>query len=287
MARRGRAPRSLCYRTDLFLASIDGVVRDVARPDGGGRYFVVETPTNKSFWWGNFLIFEDPPRARDLERGHDGSWLDTFERELPGRPCTLIAWDRPDGELGDAKALVPEGFKLDESAILTATRVAKTPRHNDDVRVEPIFDEAGWQAAARVLVNAFSPRRSGSLAELEDFVERQLRRYRMIQDRKIGQWYGAWLGDRMAATLGLIRVDGYTTEPIGRFQLVGTDPAFGRQGVCSSLVYEVARRGLEEQGLTSLVMAADAEYHAAKVYESVGFERTETLLALMRHASRG
>jgi hypothetical protein len=280
-----RPLRSLCYRTDLCLASIDGIVRD------RGSYFVIDTPSNPSFWWGNFIIFNEAPGPDAAKRGHDASWIDTFERELPGRPCTLIAWDRPDGELGDANAFVREDddprFALDESAILTATSVTRSSRHNDDVRVEPLRSETSWQEAGRVLVNAFRERRAGSVAELEDFVDRQLRRYRAMQERHLGQWYGAYLGGRLAATLGLVRVEGHATDAIGRFQLVGTDPEFARKGVCSTLVHDVARLGLEEQRLATLVMAADAGYHAARVYESVGFRPTERLFALMRHHARG
>ena len=72
------------------------------------------------------------------------------------------------------------------------------------------------------------------------------------------------------------------TGEVGRFQLVGTDPAFARQGVCSTMVHHVARWGLEDQKLGTLVMAADESYHAARVYESVGFKRTESLCALIR-----
>jgi hypothetical protein len=32
-------------------------------------------------------------------------------------------------------------------------------------------------------------------------------------------------------------------------------------------------------------MAADATYHAARVYESVGFKPTEKLMALLRHGA--
>ena len=51
------------------------------------------------------------------------------------------------------------------------------------------------------------------------------------------------------------------------------------------LVHAAARHALEE-GCSTLVMAADATYHAAKVYEAVGFRRTEHLMALLRKPAR-
>ena len=78
----------------------------------------------------------------------------------------------------------------------------------------------------------------------------------------------------MVADLGLFR-DG----DVARFQDVATDPSFRRRGICGRLVYEVARESLASGQVKTLVMAADENYHAARIYESVGFkpqERTAT-----------
>lgn len=262
--------RSLSHRTDLFLTSFDGEVID------RGRYVVVRTPANPGYWWGNFLLYPEPPDA-DAHR----TWLDDHARELPGIRAVLLSWDRPDGVLGEVAPFVDDGFEIDEGTVLTATAsdVVAPPRRNEEVVVAPLSSDAHWDGAVRALTNAFAPRRSGTLDELRAFVVRQLARYRAMQSQGLGQWYGGFVRGEVAGTLGLVRVAGST---IGRFQLVGTDPRFGRSGVCSTLVYEVARDALEERGLTTLVMAADAEYHAAKVYESVGFRPTERLFSLLR-----
>ncbi|MBX3193170.1 MAG: GNAT family N-acetyltransferase [Labilithrix sp.] len=265
-----RSVRSLAFRTDLFLVADDGVVRERE------RYIVLETPSNPSFLWGNFLLYPEPPDADSHER-----WLDDHARELPNVDAVLLAWDRPDGAMGDVDRFVQRGFALDQSAILTASRVTRPPRMNDDVRVEPLGTDAQWEACVSVLTNAFAARRSGSVDDLRTFVVRQLERFKAMQAKKMGQWYGAYLDGELAGTLGLVRVAS-EAGAIGRFQLVGVDPRFGRRGVCSSLVYDVAHRALTTQGFGTLVMAADATYHAARVYESVGFARTELLGAVLR-----
>jgi hypothetical protein len=48
------------------------------------------------------------------------------------------------------------------------------------------------------------------------------------------------------------------------------------------MVYAIARRGLETMGAETLVMIADAEYHAAKIYQSVGFRPTERIVGVER-----
>lgn len=260
-----RPLRSYGYRTDVALTRFDGVVED------RGDYLVLRTPSNPTFHWGNYLVFPDPPDAASTE-----IWLASMEREMPGQEVPLFGWDRPDGAVGDVSGFLARGYELDTSVILTAAAVTPPAKRAPDVAVAPVDTDADWEAAASVLVAAFSPRRSGTVEDLASFVHRQLARYRRMQDARIGQWYCARVEGTPAATLGLVDAGG----GVGRFQLVGTDPRFGRRGVCSALVFDVARRGLER--FDTLVMAADATYHAAKVYESVGFRPTETLQAVMK-----
>jgi len=272
---------SLCYHTDLFLAGFHGEVhwRD--------RYVVIRTPSNPGSFWGNILLYPEPPDARAAAPSGEGSWLEDHTRELPGVKAQLFAWDRPDGAKAapDAtRAFVDLGFEPDESVVLTATRVSPPPRVNDDVEVAPITTDADWRAAESALTAAFATNgRSGTPEDVRVFVERQLVLYRAIQERGSGQWYAGRLGGETASVLGLVRVErGGGLAPIGRFQLIGTDPRFARRGACSTLLHEVSRRGLEEQGLATLVVAADATYHSARVYESVGFQPTEHLGAFIR-----
>lgn len=279
-----RPLRSLGYRSDRFFVARDG---EVIEREG---YTVFKSPANPDFWWGNLLLYPDPPGEGASRRGHPGSWLDDFDRELPGVRCCLLAWDRPDGARGALDGFVAQGFEIDESSILTADRVTRSARHNRDVRVVRVGGDAAWREAAAVLVAAYTPRRSGTLDDLSRFVTRQMTRYRAIADEGLGCWYLAHLDGAPAAVLGVVR-----QGDLGRFQLVGTDPRFARRGACSTLVFEVGRAwlagevpGVHGEGpVNTLVMAADADYHAARVYESVGFARQETLFAVIKRPPPG
>lgn len=281
MSSSHHALRSLCLRTDIFLTAFDGEV--IARD----RYLVLRTPSNPGFWWGNFLLYPEPPHALASSLDASDSWLADFTREFPTARATLLAWDRPDGACGDdLEPFVRAGFAIDEGTVLTTTEVVRPARMNGDVTVDAIATDEHWADAARVLTNAFGARRSGTLEELQRFVARQLTRYRAMQDRSLGQWYAARIDGVMAAVLGIVKVPTDDIGTVGRFQLVGTDPAFARQGACSTLVYEVAQRALVDERMSTLVMAADANYHAARVYESVGFRATERLVALLRKPAK-
>ena len=55
-----------------------------------------------------------------------------------------------------------------------------------------------------------------------------------------------------------------------------------RRGLAGTLVHRVAAYALEERGLRTLVMVADPEYLAIRIYRSVGFEGTETQTQLQQ-----
>ena len=87
--------RSRGYQTDFMFARFDGEVID------RGNYIVAFTPENPGFWWGNFVLFPEPPRS-----GQHEEWKAIFANELgskPGIGHINLAWDTIDGELGDVQ----------------------------------------------------------------------------------------------------------------------------------------------------------------------------------------
>ena len=50
---------TLGWRTDLNFVRFDGEL--IERAD----YIVVRTPANPTYWWGNFLLFDQAPQAGD------------------------------------------------------------------------------------------------------------------------------------------------------------------------------------------------------------------------------
>ena len=76
-------------------------------------------------------------------------------------------------------------------------------------------------------------------------------------------------------------------DGVGRFQWVATHPEFRRQGLCGTLVYILAAQALAQVGeqaqVKILVMAADPEYVAASIYESIGFSAIEKQFQLEKN----
>jgi ribosomal protein S18 acetylase RimI-like enzyme len=77
------------------------------------------------------------------------------------------------------------------------------------------------------------------------------------------------------------------TDARGRFQSVDTAAGYRRRGICSRLVVEAARRTAEQHGAQRFVIAADPDYHALGLYESLGFQRKERVAGVCRQPARG
>ncbi len=97
-----------------------------------------------------------------------------------------------------------------------------------------------------------------------------------------GAWYVALTPDgEVAASCGIV-----ATGDRGRFQAVDTAAAHRRRGICSRLVVDAAAHAAAEHSLRTLVIAADADYHALGLYESLGFRRRERVSSVCRRPRR-
>lgn len=259
--------RSFGYRTDLIFPRFNGEISD------RGNYLVIRTPSNPTYWWGNFLLFNGPPAEEDFER-----WQTLFAEEI-GAPPTVkhmtFGWDTVSGEQGYIKPFLEVGFKLDELLVLTTRSVNPPPKLNAEVNIRPLHESWEWQAAIQNQIDCHDEGFADGNYQL--FKERQFAAYRAMSEAGCGHWFGAFLGEKLVADLGV-----FTDGEVGRFQAVETHPDFRRRGICGTLVHQASSFAFEHMGAGTLVMVADEHYHAAKVYESVGFRPTEKQVALER-----
>ena len=256
---------SIGYRTDLILPRFDGQIID------RGNYLVILTPTNPTFYWGNFILFPDPPGEADLEK-----WKAIFAAEISARQKAghfAFGWDTVRGEMGCVQPFLDEGFNLNQSVVLTARQVAAPPKFNHEITIRPLNEDWEWEQATQNQIACRDPEHS--LEGYRVFKNDQMRRYRRMSAAGLGQWFGAFLGNSLVADLGV-----YAEGRIGRFQYVGTHPDFRRRGICGTLVYHASRHAFTEMKLETLVMVADENYHAARIYESVGFQPVEHQVGL-------
>jgi len=260
---------SLGWRTDLIFARFDGTVA------GRGNHLRVLTPSNPTYWWGNFLLFRHAPGPGDLER-----WMALFEQEIASvQPASR---HRAFGvDVRERVTLTPEfaaaGFTLNEAAVLTLARAQVCgPRKPLPAAIEfhvlRLPEDAAAIVDKQVEVDAGRHEPSGYRV----FAQRQMDRYAAMQRAGLGHWFGlvATVGRRsvLVASCGLFR-DASNDDGLGRFQYVSTHPAWRRRGLCAALVHAACRHGFETMGLRTLVMVADPGDVAIGIYESLGFGR--------------
>ncbi|MFZ4712556.1 MAG: GNAT family N-acetyltransferase [Bacteriovoracaceae bacterium] len=240
--------KSLALTTDLIFIKQNGEVLERE------NYLVVKH-ANPNFFWGNLLIFKKAPVAGDLD-----TWVGIFKKEFthPDISHQTFTWDEE--VIGEIDQFDKAGFKLEKNIILTANRnQIKLPfKNNSEVEIVPLKTKSDWSSVIE-MQSATSP-------QYKNFYEKQAIFYQKMVDQKLGLWFGAYLNGEIVASLGL-----FTEGSTGRFQIVCTHPDYQRRGICGTLVYEVSKYAFENMGIEILVMVADEEYHAAKVYESVGF----------------
>ncbi|WP_249020900.1 GNAT family N-acetyltransferase [Conexibacter sp. S30A1] len=270
--------RSLVWSTDIDVLAAD---HELIRRHG---YWFVRSPSNPTYWWGNLLLFDAPPQSGDGAR-----WQTLFAREFAAHPevrhCT-VAWDRTDGELGASMGeLVARGFELERTAglIATPTSLREHPRANREAQVralDPDADEELWAAVIGVQMATAEEFELGAADDRDYHLAFRRGRQRALRElfrAGRGGWYVALIDGQVAGSLGIV-----VTQGRARYQTVDTVAAFRRLGVASRLVHAAAQSELARQRIDHLVIAADPDYHALGLYESLGFTRVEEVVGALR-----
>ncbi len=243
---------------------------------------VMRSPSNPTYYWGNCLILPAAPRDADL-----ALWLRRFDEEIASRQpqSTHVAVGVNVATLSEAlpswrNAGIDE---FDETAVLTLERAglsaAPTVRDTSALALRTLDLSRELDLAVEAQVAA----RDDSFEEAGYRVFRRSAMQRMaaVQAAGRGDWFGAVVGDVLAADCGLVH-DGV----LGRFQYVETQSEWRRRGLCRALVHHVCRHAFDTLGLQRLVMCADPHDVAIGIYRSVGFTQVESHWCLQRRPAR-
>ncbi len=149
------------------------------------------------------------------------------------------------------------------------------PSHLAEVSFRTLQTEDDWRQATENQVRCRDDERGE--AGYRVFKEAEMRRYRAMAQAGRGAWFGAFLDGGLVADLGI-----YHDGKLGRFQTVETHPDHRRRGIGGTLVFHAARHALGQMGLETLVLVADADSPAERLYRSVGFLPTERQVAVER-----
>ena len=180
-----------------------------------------------------------------------------------------------DGEAGDAETLSELGVEVEINHVLSAGQLREPGPPAGGAVVRRLRDDDDWAQAVEVRLEVYEEAEND---EHRAFVERQLAESREICERGEGGWFGAFADGQLVSSLGLIRA----VPDVGRYQTVETLDAYRRRGLAGRLLFEASRWGASALGLRRLVICADPEYHALRLYEALGFEVIERQVQLQR-----
>jgi predicted GNAT family acetyltransferase len=256
--------RSLGFRTDLAILALEG-----SQVTDRGDHLVIRTARNPDYWWGNFLLL------RDLRPGSGGAWMATFTAEFPDARHMALGLDEPDVRAVDPGELA--GMTMEQNAVMTATSVHAPPHPNTEAVFRMLEGDADWRQSLE-LTTAVYPDESGGATT---FLTAQLAAKRALTEAGHGAWFGAFLDGTLVSQLGLITVK----SGLARYQSVETHPAARRGGLAGTLVWHAGATALTG-GTSTLVMVAEPEDAAIRVYRSVGFTTTEHQLSFIHQPAQ-
>jgi len=254
---------SLGFRTDLLLLKLSG-----SEFKDTGEYVVVRTPANPGYWWGNFLLFRTP-----FAPGDPQTRLAAFHAEFPAANHVALGIDSVDGVVGAEDELVAAGLDIARDVVMTTSEVVAPSRPNDESTYRYLSSDDDWEQLLQLgLATASMEVDEGYI----QFSRSKLESRRALVAEGHGKWFGAFEGERLQSSLGLM----FDGKGLARFQHVQTHPDDRNKGIASTLIHRASTYGLTEGGAKTLVMVADPEYLAIRLYRALGFNDTETQLQL-------
>lgn len=265
---------ALGFRTELIFHRADGEVID-CRAEHGCR--VIRTPSNPTYYWGNYLLFERAPQPGDEQR-----WPALFDRliaaEQPQSMHRAFGW--MEDAQGDIAGFLADGYRQNNATVMQATDVPSAPPPTLDAQLRPLAlhgdtAERDWSGLVELSVAT----RGTEFGESEywPFARRRVERWRALAHAGQGDWFGAFIDDRvagprLASALGVyVEAEPEDGERLARYQSVMTDAAFRRRGLCRALVATAARHAREELRADRLIIAAAAGEMPEQLYASLGF----------------
>lgn len=251
-------PTNVSNRTDFIFHRHEGAIEEHA------DHWVVRTPKNPTFWFGNFVLFQRAPRPGDLAR-----WLEVHENAFgDSLNHQVFGWDEP--REGDISEFLSAGFSPSHGIALSLQSPPRDTVINPELTVRPISTDAEWQQVLEQQIRVdridFKYPEDGGV-----FRRNQLKEDRQLAAEARGHWWGAFRGDQLAGNMGLFFDE---QNQIGRFQNVATDPDFRRQRVCTTLLHHIVAHAFTEVGAEKLVICTSSEDEnpAIPTYQSFGFQ---------------
>lgn len=265
---------ALGFRTELIFHRHDGEVVD-CRAQHGCR--LIRTPSNPTYYWGNYLLFDAAPRAGDEAR-----WSALFETLISAHQplSTHRAFGWMEDGAGNVAEFLAAGYTHNNATVMQTRAVHDVPSPAVAAELRPLAHTGAaaareWAALLELSIATRSAEHDE--AEYRPFSQQRIAAWRAMAEAGRGAWFGAFVdGDaapQLVAALGIYAEqqpeDG---ERLARYQSVMTDAAWRRRGLCRALIARAAGYARETLNADRLIIVAAAGEMPEQLYASLGFE---------------
>ena len=254
----------------LGLASDIMVLGDRSFLDEREDLYVLRSPDEPDFWFGNMIIYRD-------DVIDPANQINTFRAEFQNAQHTTIGWDIPNMAGGERLSYFSNrGFKTDQCDVLVLADALVPADLPTGITIRPLSTDEDWERATE-LQGIIGVETGNNEAGYSEYIKTRMKACRRLTEEGRGLWFGAFSGDELAADLGI-----YANKDIARFQAVETRPSYRRRGVCAALVTAGVHWAQSRYPDTKTIIVADEDSAAGRIYRRCGFEMKEQLLAVYR-----
>ncbi len=225
------------------------------------HYRFVKTKNRPHFFWGNYMIFNEPPSVDGFQ-----NWIDHYNLEFNSQEQGFITITWSCSDLGNPQKFLDFGFEIETQEVLRLKNITKPDKLNKHVEVRVIESDFDWNQVKKTQWIKNWPLKQ----DQEHFLENKIHTYKRLQDQGFGYRYGAFLGEKLVGDLGI-----YIKNRIARFNNVFTHCDFYNQGICRSLVYGSLKDILAKNLADEFIMQATESEYAKNIYKKIGFEVCE------------
>jgi GNAT superfamily N-acetyltransferase len=256
--------QSLALQTELMVWRTRGQV--IERP----AYWVVKTPSDPGYYFGNLLLLPQAPTADSV-----ALWQARFAAEFPSTEIRHITlwWDQGSLDADAQRSLSHAGFTIENIAVMSQASTGNMSEASvPDVEIRPITI-----AEAPLLATL-----AASLADRKDdtyvhFLQRRAKWQQSLMIRGLAQFFGAFVSESLVASLGVV-----ANETLARCQDVQTAIGYRKRGLASALLSRAAAWSHQRQ-VRRLVIFAEPGGAAHRLYRSIGFEQLATTASACRY----
>ena len=266
------------FRLPLLLRSESIFLDDKALLERVARGWLMLSPSNPTFWWGNTLFMDQPPDLQDVIE-----WPRYFEQQVhrrqPESRHMTFGWEGQSS--GSAASFAAQGFDFFQLSALVTSHVGCARECSAPVTLRG-FEDTDWRLLPEWLTSQRDAQHDAD--SYRSFAQRSARNWRRLHHNDQGNWFGAFSDRQLVGALGLYveaRPD-RGGRRLARYQQVTTDPGWQGRGIASALLTLAARAIALRYAPTDFVIQADANGAPRRVYEALGFRETASSFGLER-----